>query len=278
MDKQESEIDEKVARLIEETEKSLRSMEQTLGPEHPVVGKLLDSYAKILRQNNVRLLDAVNMEARAKAIRAKHNKTAAAKHEAEVPLEAEGRTKGKAKTFSPTQLKFVGWIVAGIVISVMVLSVQKLMSSTAPVLEKADAKKTSDSAPDTHSYSVESVELKDSNGDVVKTLEVKRKDELSVMEYAKGLMHLKRKIVELRKEAHQKEKSGDYDGALDLYQDAVLRSQAGEVELGRRLINKDVVEAYEGYARMLRLQGKPEDADFYDGIGLKLKKEVGKAP
>ena len=65
-------VDEKTTRLINEMEKSLHNTENSLGMDHPLVSKILDSYAALLRQKNMRHLDALNMEARAKAIRARH--------------------------------------------------------------------------------------------------------------------------------------------------------------------------------------------------------------
>ncbi len=44
---------------------------KTLGLEHPGVARSLENYARLLRKTN-READATRMEARAKAIRAKH--------------------------------------------------------------------------------------------------------------------------------------------------------------------------------------------------------------
>ncbi len=46
-------------------------MEKALGPQHPSVAKVLDSYAALLRETG-RADEATKMEARAKAIRAKY--------------------------------------------------------------------------------------------------------------------------------------------------------------------------------------------------------------
>ncbi len=45
--------------------------EKVLGAEHPYVARILQNYAALLRQTG-RSTEAENMEARAKAIRAKH--------------------------------------------------------------------------------------------------------------------------------------------------------------------------------------------------------------
>ena len=53
--------------------RSLAIREKALGPEHPDVAQSLESYAALLR-NTQRTTEATKMEARAKAIRAKHAK------------------------------------------------------------------------------------------------------------------------------------------------------------------------------------------------------------
>ncbi len=52
-------------------QRSLTIMEKALGPEHPNVATTLENYAELLRTMN-RDAEAKSMEARAKAIRAKH--------------------------------------------------------------------------------------------------------------------------------------------------------------------------------------------------------------
>ena len=51
--------------------RALAIKEKTLGPEHPHVAKALANYAALLRRTG-RSTEAAKMEARAKAIRAKH--------------------------------------------------------------------------------------------------------------------------------------------------------------------------------------------------------------
>ena len=51
--------------------RSLSIWEKALGPEHPLVAKILVNYAALLR-NTGRTTEATKMEARAKAILAKH--------------------------------------------------------------------------------------------------------------------------------------------------------------------------------------------------------------
>ncbi len=52
-------------------QRSLTIVERALGPEHPHVPKILDNYAALLRETD-RADEATEMEARAKAIRAKY--------------------------------------------------------------------------------------------------------------------------------------------------------------------------------------------------------------
>lgn len=57
---------------IEAAESALREAEQSHGADHPFVADRLVDYANLLRKSKTRLLDAVNMEARAKVIRDKN--------------------------------------------------------------------------------------------------------------------------------------------------------------------------------------------------------------
>ncbi len=52
-------------------QRSLAIREKALGPEHPHVAESLENYAALLRQT-ARANEAEKLEARAKAIRAKH--------------------------------------------------------------------------------------------------------------------------------------------------------------------------------------------------------------
>jgi cytoskeletal protein RodZ len=102
----------KASRLIEEMEKSLHNLEKSLGMDHPAVAKVLDSYARLLRQNKIRHLDAVNMEARARAIRAKQNQK-----------EAEAQSRGletavqEQSRITVTHLRIITWSISLIVLS-----------------------------------------------------------------------------------------------------------------------------------------------------------------
>lgn len=117
-------VDEKTAKVLEEMDKSLHNMEQTLGMDHMLVAKICDSYAQILRQNNIRPLDALNMEARAKAIRAKHNQK-----------EAEAQNKGidienmasQPKLMSASQVKVLVWVISVGVLAAMGFGVNEML-------------------------------------------------------------------------------------------------------------------------------------------------------
>jgi hypothetical protein len=64
---------EDTAKSVEEAETLLKDLERKFGADHGMVGRALGDYAKSLRQAN-RMLDAVNVEARAKAILSKESR------------------------------------------------------------------------------------------------------------------------------------------------------------------------------------------------------------
>ena len=64
-------MDEKLASELKEAEAAVIETEKKLGPDHPDLADKLQRYANLLRQTEKRALDAVNVEARARAIRAK---------------------------------------------------------------------------------------------------------------------------------------------------------------------------------------------------------------
>jgi hypothetical protein len=65
------EDNELLNKQLREAEIAVVEAERTYGPENPEVAEKLLKYASLLRQTHKRTLDAVNVEARAKAIRAK---------------------------------------------------------------------------------------------------------------------------------------------------------------------------------------------------------------
>lgn len=60
---------------LNEAEQNLKEAEQSWGPDDVRLADLLDNYASLLRSSKTRILDAANMAARAKVLRAKNNNT-----------------------------------------------------------------------------------------------------------------------------------------------------------------------------------------------------------
>jgi hypothetical protein len=58
-----------IQQRIQEAEADLKSAELQFGPNAPRVAECLEAFAKLLKDNKLRLLDAANMEARARVIR-----------------------------------------------------------------------------------------------------------------------------------------------------------------------------------------------------------------
>jgi hypothetical protein len=69
---------------IADAEEALRKAEEANGKDHLSVSYCLDEIVRLLNSNGVRRLDAVNMEARARAIRIKHNSSALSSVSSEV--------------------------------------------------------------------------------------------------------------------------------------------------------------------------------------------------
>jgi hypothetical protein len=64
-------MEKTVAQQLKEAELAIAEAEKQFGPDHPELADRLMKYANLLRETDGRKLDAVNIEARAKAIRAK---------------------------------------------------------------------------------------------------------------------------------------------------------------------------------------------------------------
>lgn len=64
-------MNEKLAAELKEAEAAVAKAEKELGANHPELAEKLQRYANLLRRTEKRALDAVNVEARARAIRAK---------------------------------------------------------------------------------------------------------------------------------------------------------------------------------------------------------------
>lgn len=125
-------IDPKLALIIQQTEESIGKMEKSLGPDHIVVAQMLDTYAKLLRQHNYRVIDAVNLEARAKKIRAKHNQ-----EEADAQAKKLGSTASGAQIgMSATKIKVVVWTLALVLAGTLMFTATQTMKSVQPAVTK----------------------------------------------------------------------------------------------------------------------------------------------
>lgn len=78
---------------ITEAESALKNAEQQFGPSSVEVAQCLESCARLLRQAKVRILDAANMEARAKVIRTQNPPVNSPKQPATPNSESEADTK-----------------------------------------------------------------------------------------------------------------------------------------------------------------------------------------
>ncbi len=286
-----SNLDEKTGKLIEEMEKSLRNMEKSLGMDHPVVAKILDSYASLLKQNNIRHLDALNMEARARAIRAKHNQ-----------LEAEKQTQdiaslGQERRMSTAQIKllsraisicvliaftFGGFQVVGWFSNHSKKSAQlrgkdgKILSSKLPEMEKislvseaAGKTKSQESVQENSagaeqfpegefSGSDDGPPLKEQDDSVEKQRLAARVQSLSVFELAEKMLKLKKLATRNLDIGLEAEKAKDFPKASSAYFEVISQVQHAPEDIGRPVVSEDIARCYEGYGRMAELDSKPE--------------------
>ena len=79
-------MSQEIEEQLHTAESEIASCERQLGPNHPELAEKLSKYAALLRQTEKRTLDAVNVEARAKAIRAKLYAQEAASQDAKVKI------------------------------------------------------------------------------------------------------------------------------------------------------------------------------------------------
>lgn len=108
-------------RDLAEAQAALKKAEETYGPDHVNVSYRLDEMAKLLRSNGGRTLDAVNIEARAKVIRIKANKTDMQKltsqhHEISDAVRTAGQKQQAEKTrqaFTTVAIVCVCLVIAG---------------------------------------------------------------------------------------------------------------------------------------------------------------------
>ena len=264
-------IDEKTAHLLEQTEESLRKMERALGPDHAAVGKILDTYARLLRQNNYRVLDAINMEARAKAIRAKHNQQEAesqAKLFDEQTAVAPSNVRATAAT-----VKAIFWTLALIMVVVIGGFVQQSMkTATKGKLTKIQkVKKTTQgksgspgestgatsepaAAPDTQPAGGEaqkSLEPELSNAQEVKP----QGTSMSKEEFDSKSAGVRGEISKLVVHAREYEQAGNVADAEESYKTAISAASQASSDFGQPVASEDLALAFERLAIILESKG-----------------------
>lgn len=284
-------LDEKTARNIEEMEKSLRNVEQAMGPDHMVVAKILDSYAKLLRQNNIRHLDAVNMEARAKHIRAKHNQ-----QEEKAQMEGLADLKPRKKSMSVGEARILVWCLAGVVTCAIGFGAFEVIKSSTKNIKKI-SQKYKKAGDEDQSYVVdkdgktvaanEAVESgagtptegeQDAQGQVSEQTQVRREvvvnssggessggksqeQSITVLEFAKKVLEVKSFAKARVAEAMELERNKDFPAAAQAYFSVITTAQQASSQLGRPIYSESIAKAFEGYGRMAELDNHPDIAE-----------------
>lgn len=251
-------VDHKTARLIEEMEKSLHNMERSLGQDHLVIAKILDSYARLLRQNNLRHIDALNMEARAKAIRAKHNQK-----------EAENQAKGldpivhTEKMVSSGQVRFALWLVSLVVLVGFVVGAFTVVRS---VYQIPRAKHSVPGANDLK-LSTTYEDRDPQTGELQSTTTITTSNEpakqMTIFEIASHLMRIKALAKEQLEIGRKAEKDKDFTAATAAYQAVIDAEEDSGKKLGRQAHSEEIAQCYEGYARMMEIGSDPQSAEAY---------------
>lgn len=283
MENDKPKIDDKTARLIEEMDKSLHNMEKSLGPDHPVVAKILDSYAKLLRQNNIRHLDAVNMEARAKHIRAKNNQQEEkAQSQGLAPLKAQ-------KRMSMTQARLLTWGISGIaLIGFGYVTMDVLRASSKHVkAKKAEIKMLEEGTalvphPESEggntpsataltptelpiaqpSDSPSAEQLADA---AVRSLrppanEPSSQNSVTVLQAGKRILDVKSYAREKVSEGMELERNKQFPAAAETYFTVIQNAQRASNELGRPIYSEYIAKAFDGYGRMAELDNHQDIA------------------
>lgn len=295
-------LDEKTARIIEEMDKSLITMEKSLGPDHEVIAKILDSYAKLLRQNNIRHLDALNMEARAKHIRAKHNVEQDKSQSANL-----GSLKQEKKSMSVGQAKMVVYAICAVaVLGFGILTMDTFKSSkkmnsekARKLLEEKFGKRGGESAEagaitdvTTPADGAEANPIDEAvNKSRAEALVAYNKanyggvpssggetpggptstspdsavvDEHKVELIAKVKSFAREKVAE----AMEFERNKDFQNAANTYQSVIDFTQKNISQIGQPVFTESIAKAYEGYGRMAELNNQAdikEQADKFAG-------------
>lgn len=281
MENEKVQIDEKTAKMIEEMDKSLKNMEQSLGMDHPVIAKLLDSYATLLRQNKIRPVDALNMEARAKAIRAKNNQK-----EAQKQSEALSESVAQEKHMSASQLRLISQCVAGVIACGFLMGgyqmykwfdTQKLKKSSKVNIIRgnrfvesrprnmADALSANtqlETPPDQTSTSTEqNPSAPDNLGrQPASTQNTPENSQNNNADLAAKTQELKNFAKDKLAQGQAAENEKDFPKASALYFEVVQMAQNTNNTLGKPLFTEEIARCYEGYGRMAELDAHPDIA------------------
>lgn len=256
-------LDEKTALLIEQTDESLRKMEKTLGPDHPVVGKILDTYAKLLRQNNHRILGAINMEARAKAIRAKHNQEEA---------EAQAKVFEDTSTHKPIQRQQPGvsasrvrmffWLVVIILVGTVTVSGMRTVKTVGkhdsakkkslPSTEKTTTSAADPTAPSDGPPPAAQTDLPTAQQPAPTQTPVKSGEQID-----KEFADIKEEIAQLAKHGQEYAEAGNSADAEEAFKTAI--STAGNASVpGRPFVSDELALAFDQYATILEARGESD--------------------
>lgn len=245
-----NELDPKTAKLIDEMEKSLHNMEKSLGPDHLVIAKILDSYAKLLRQHKLRAVDSVNMEARARAIRAKHNQK-----EAENQSKDLGPIVQQEKKLATSQVKAGVWIVCLLLAVGLFLAGTQTLKSSVKHLKKVEEEKNAET--------VSVYENKDPlTGEVVSKTTVsepvEQNTKLTIFEIAGRLSRIKMMAKQQLLVGQKQEKDGDLSAARDSYRLIIDAEEEAAKAFGRQAHSIEIAECFERYAALIEKDNAEE--------------------
>lgn len=243
-------LDPKTAKLIEEMEKSLHNMEKSLGPEHIVIAKILDSYARLLRNNGLRPVDAVNLEARAKAIRAKHNQ-----EEAEKQSVSLGPIVHQKKKLRTSQAKMIVWLFCLLALAGLILIGMKTTRLSGKHVKDSQSNlefKTTYENRDPQSGELISKTTVTEPGQVDSS-------KLTIFEIAGRLMQIKKLAKQQILVGRKQEKDNDLDAARETYRIVVDAEEDAAKTLGRQAHSIEIAECFERYAALIE-QNDPDES------------------
>ncbi|MBX9720462.1 MAG: hypothetical protein K2X81_03610 [Candidatus Obscuribacterales bacterium] len=294
-----SKLDEKTAHLIEEMDKSLHTMEQNLGPDHLVVSKILDSYAKLLRQNNTRHLDALNMEARAKAIRAKHNQQEAEKQSQGIDTENTEK-----KVLTASKIRLAVWVLSVIALGfITYFAVDAIKRSSQSLAKTRNAAKAtgpegkivqSDNKIDV-SPNIEGLSSEQSTAtETEKSQDASSPDSgnepdasansqnapalqpngMTMLEVAEKILKVKNLAKEKLELGLEAEKQNDMNAAAQDYLDVVKETQETSNKVGRQVCSEEIAQCFEGYGRVADLAGHTDIAKEYEKAAASIREHI----